>query len=86
MRKETLETFSRILGWNTVFGLLLVTLWFFGYMSGLLCDVHGRWFDFDHYECSILSYGGMGIMKMMVLIFFFVPWLAIRLELRKHRT
>jgi len=85
MTRDILELLSRILGRCLVGGLLLVTIWYLGYMSGAVCGIHALWFGLSPHECSLLSYGGMGIVKMMVLVLFFLPWLAIRMELRRTR-
>jgi hypothetical protein len=82
---ETLETVARVLGRCTIIGLAVVTLWFFGYVSGLVCGVHLKMFPFTEHECALLNYGGMGILKMLVLTFFLFPWIALRLELRRRR-
>lgn len=80
-----LESAARILGRSAIIGLVIVSVWYAGYMGGLVCGIHGKWFGLDEHECSLLSYGGMGILKMLVLTFFVFPWMAIKLELIRQK-
>ena len=35
------------------------------------------------HECALIHYGGMGLVKSFVIVGFLLPYLAIRLVLRK---
>ena len=83
--EDSLKTLTRILGRCTIIGLALVTVWFIAYLSGAICNVHGSIFGMEVHECSLLNYGGMGFLKILVLVGFFIPWIVVRLELQKHR-
>lgn len=78
-----LEVVARILGWSTLFGMALALVWFSLYASGLLCSL--PLFDLTPHECGVITYGGIGLLKLIVYTLFLVPWLAIRLELRRQR-
>jgi len=86
VQDEALRTFSRILGTCILIGFGLSTLWFVAYEGGLVCAIHPRLFPMTDQECTLLTYGGIGIFKMLVLVLFVAPWIAIRLELRRRGT
>ena len=44
---------------------------------GCLCGVRSP------HELSIIHYNGMGLVKLIVICFFFFPWAAIKLVLKK---
>jgi hypothetical protein len=81
--KSNLELISRILGWSTLFGIALVLIWFVGFKTGLVCRF--QMFGLTPHECGVISYGGIGLLKLLVYTFFLLPWLAIRLELRRQK-
>ncbi len=84
MTKRDLEISAKILGWSSVFGLLIVTVWFGIYLSGAVCSLHMPMFNLTLHECELFSYGGLAITKILVIVFLVLPWLAIKLVLRKE--
>jgi len=46
---------------------------------------HGRMFGLSQHELSVIHYCGMAFAKLVVILFFFFPWLAIRLVLKKAK-
>lgn len=42
-------------------------------------------FDLSRHELQLIHYCGMGLVKLVVGVFFFFPWAAIRLVLRQAR-
>ena len=85
MNDESLRLASRLLGRCILIGFALSTLWYLAYAGGLVCAIHPRLFPMTEQECVLLTYGGIGLFKMLVLILFVAPWLAIRLELKRRR-
>lgn len=80
--KISLEVMSRILGTSAIFGILLALLWFVLYKSGFICSL--QMFDLTSHECGVITYGGLGLLKLLVYVFFLLPWIAIRLEIRRQ--
>jgi hypothetical protein len=39
--------------------------------------LHRRWFDFDRGTFEVALYFFLGIYKILIIVFFFVPWLAL---------
>jgi hypothetical protein len=71
----------------TVFGFLLLVFWFGIVMLAgeLVYGIHGRMFHLSSDELSVIHYSGMGLTKLVVGLFFFIPWLSIRLVLAKTK-
>jgi hypothetical protein len=68
-----------------VFGFLLLLIWFgaFTLAGEAIHRLHGSMFGLSSHELDVIFYCGMGLLKLLVIVFFFFPWLAIRLVLRK---
>lgn len=84
---EWLDVIAKILLRCWIFGLLLVAIWFAFFMlaSGVLYNLHGKLFGLSPHELNIIHYSGMALVKLAVICFFFFPWAAIRLVLRKAK-
>jgi hypothetical protein len=39
-------------------------------------------FGLSQHELNIIHYSGMALVKLCVILFFFIPWLSIRMVLR----
>ena len=46
---------------------------------------HGSMFGLSGHDLNVIHYCGMAVVKLAVILFFFFPWLAIRLVLRKTK-
>lgn len=71
-----------------IFGILLLLVWFAFYIlaDDFLVSVHGRLFGLTRHEMAIIHFCGIVFVKVIVLLFFLFPYLAIQLVLRKQRT
>ena len=49
------------------------------------CSLHGSMFGLSPNGLNLIHYCGIGLVKLVVICFFFFPWLAIRLVLRKAK-
>jgi len=83
---ELLEVVAKVLLWCWIFGFLLLTLWagFFVFAGGVVYDLHGSMFRLSPHELSLIHYSGIAFVKLCVILFFFFPWLSIRLVLGKR--
>jgi hypothetical protein len=84
---EWLEVVAKILLRYWIIGFLMLVIWigFFGVASNIIHDLHGSMFGLSPHELNVIHYCGMGLAKLVVGVFFFFPWLAIRLVLRKAK-
>jgi hypothetical protein len=84
---EFFDTVAKILLRCTIIGCLLLLFWFGAvFLAGdLVFAIHGSMFDLSRHELNVIHYCGMGLFKMFVGLFFFLPWVAIRLVLKKTK-
>jgi hypothetical protein len=83
---EFFEILARVLLRCWIFGSLLLLLWFGLYASAgeAIYRMHDSLYGLSKHEMDVIFYSGMVLLKLCVLMFFFFPWLAIRLVLRKR--
>lgn len=82
---ELLDTVAQVLLRCFVFGFLFLLLWAVAYLAGSgVIYRQGTWFGLTPHEINVIHYCGMGFVKGCVLLFFLVPYMAIRLVLRKR--
>ena len=81
---EFFSTLAKVLLRCWVFGFVMLFIWFgmFLLAGGFIHRFHGGMFGLSKHELDLIVYCGMGLFKLLVLVFFFFPWLAIRLVLR----
>lgn len=65
--------------WIMGFGLLLLMLGGILLPIDLHKQIHMNWFGILPHEIDLIMYGSMGITKLLVIVFFFIPWLATKL-------
>ena len=84
---EWLEVVAKILLRCWIFGFILNLIWFGVLMlaGGQIYDLHGTIFGLSPHELNVIHYCGMGLTKFAVGVFFFIPWLSIRIVLRKGK-
>ena len=83
---EFLVTISQILGRCILMGFALLVVWCGAFWWGRdLIDRQAQWFGVTPHECALMVYGALGLTKILVLVFFLFPYIAIRLALRKRK-
>ena len=82
------DTLAKVLlrCWLIGFALLLVWLAVVLLMSDVIHSLHGSMFGLNEHELDLILYCGMGLLKLCVLTFFFIPWVAIKLVLRNESS
>ena len=83
--RELLETTKDVLlrCWIIGFVLLLISLGATLLTGNLVHDLHGSIFGLTKHELDLIFYCLMGILKLIVIACFFIPWLSIKLVLKK---
>lgn len=83
---EFLHPLAQVLIRSFIIGavMLLVTLVFLLLVSNLAYSVHSSYFDITRQQFDIIMYCGLGLMKIMLFVFFLIPYIAIRLVLAKN--
>ena len=85
--RNILDTVAKILLHCWIFGSVLLVIWFGAalFMGETIHKFHGPLFGITKHELDIIFYSGMGILKLFVSVFFFIPWLSVRLVLKKEK-
>ena len=83
--RDLLDALAKVLLQCWVFGFVLLFIWLGAalWMSDFIHGLHGPMFGLTKYELDVIFYCGMGLLKLCVLVFFFIPWLAIKVVLLK---
>jgi hypothetical protein len=83
--KDLFDTLAKILLRCFVLGYLLLLLWFVLYVvaSGVFYW-QAKLFGLTPHEVDLIHYCGMAVVKLIVILFFLFPYLAIRLVSRKR--
>ena len=83
--RELLETTKDVLlrCWMFGFVLLVISLGATLLTGNLIHDLHGSMFGLTKHELDLVFYCLMGILKLIVIACFFIPWLSIKLVLNK---
>lgn len=84
--RDFFDTLANVLLRCWIFGFALLLLAFIMILvaGGIIDDIHGRMFGLSPHEFDLIFYCWLGALKLLVLVLFFMPWLAIRLVLRKR--
>ena len=80
-----LQTLAKLLIRSFLFGLAFLLLWFLLYLIApeWMFDMNVRWFNIDKRDFELINYFGIGFVKIVILLFFLLPYLAIKSMLRK---
>jgi hypothetical protein len=85
---DLLETLAKILLRCWIFGFILLLFWWGAttLAGDLVLGVHGDMFGLTRSQLNVIHYCGMGFTKLAVSSFFFIPWISIRLVLKKRKA
>ena len=85
----TLEALATILGGSFLISYAILIIWFLIslFAPDCLYRLNTKWFTISRKEYDLINYGGMAFLKILNLVFFLCPYLAIKLLLLwKKRT
>ena len=84
---EWLEAVAKILLRCWIFGFLLLLFWFGAVtvFGDLALGLHGDIFDLPRPQLNVIHYCGILLTKLAVGVFVFIPWVSIKLVLRKTK-
>jgi len=85
---EWLEVIAKILLRCWVFGLIVLLFWWgaITLAGDPTLRIHGDMFGLSRPQLDVIYYCGLGLTKLFVGLFFFIPWVSIRLALRKAKA
>jgi hypothetical protein len=80
-----LDVVAEILLRCFLFSLALLIVWFMSYVVGgdWIYSIHSKWFILSKHEFVLMNYYGMALVKLCAIVFFLLPYGAIKLMLRK---
>jgi len=66
-------------------GALLLFVWFAAYAAAgdWIYQIHSRWFQIPRQTFDAIHYAGMALTKIAIVLFFLLPWIAVRLVSRR---
>lgn len=86
MPDSTIEFFrvlAKVLLWCWILGFALLFVWLGAILLGgqTIHRLHGPLFGLSLSQLHVIHYCGIGLFKLFVIGLFFIPWLAIKLNL-----
>lgn len=83
--RESLETVARVLIRCFLGGAIFVLIWFIAFVAAgdRMYLLHTRWFGITREHFELVQYCAMAAAKIFIFIAFLVPYVALRLVLRK---
>jgi phosphoglycerol transferase MdoB-like AlkP superfamily enzyme len=75
------ERLKRVLAWSIIINYLILIIWFFVFVLAhdQLRDLHTRWFKLSAEQFDLANYLGIAIYKIGIMLFFLVPYIAMRI-------
>ena len=80
------ESLSRVLMRCWIMGFVLLLIWLGAILlfKESILEMHGSLFGVSKHELDLVMYCGLGLFKLGVITLFFLPWLSLRMELRRQ--
>jgi hypothetical protein len=85
---EFFDTLAKVLlrCWVLGFVLLFISVGVVLLAGDSVHRLHADMFGLSKHELELVLYCVIALLKLLVLVFFFIPWLAIRLVLRGRKA
>lgn len=79
-QNETLNLIAKVLIWSAIMGFVSIFLWFgiIAWGNDFCYTLHSRWFPISKEQFYAIHYAGILFTKLIVVTFFLIPYLAIR--------
>lgn len=83
---EILEVTSQVLIRCVVIGMVVLLIWWgaLAFMGDLAYDTHSKFIPISRPQFDVIHYAGMLTTKAAVSLLFLIPYVAIRLVIRKR--
>lgn len=77
----TIEYVRDLLGWCTLINWVILFLWWGGlcFAGDFFYRMHTKWFGISRETFDAMHYGGLGLFKLLIIVFNMAPYLALRL-------
>jgi len=86
--RQVLETTAKVLLWCWVLGVALQLITFAGIAGTgeMIHNMHSDIFGLSNHESDVVLAYYTSAIKLLVAVFFFIPWVALRIVLRKPKS
>lgn len=83
--RECFETAARVLFRCVVGGVIFLLIWFVAYVAAgdQMYRLQARWFHITRGQFELVNYCGIAAVKLFVILVFLIPYVCLRLVLRK---
>ncbi len=78
----SIEEARSLFPWMFLLNYLFLLLWAGGFIlaSDWMYRLHQRWFPMSRQAFNIIHYAGIGLYKILIILFVLIPWLALILR------
>ena len=86
--RETFNAVASVLMWCFIFSMVILLWWFFAItiFDDMIYEIHEDMFGLPREKLEVIHYTLMAILKLSAFMFFFFPWVGIKLVLKKDRA
>lgn len=83
--RELLQAVEKVLLRCFLGSFVILFIWLLAtlFMRDLIHSLHGDMFGLTAHELDLIFYCGMGLMKLAAFSLFLLPWLSIKMVLKK---
>ena len=83
-RTMAIETVRNVFAWCLVINFALIILWLILFVLAheWIYRVHNRMFKVSSDAFYAINYGGIGLYKMIIFVFIFIPYIAMHIVYR----
>lgn len=87
-QQKTLEIGAFILIRCFIGGIFLLAIWFvsFTFAGDWIYGLHSRWFMIPRESFDAIHYAGMAFTKILLMLFFLIPYIVIRVSVKKKTS
>lgn len=84
--KHMMEKKANVLIHSFFMNYIFAIIWFCFYLigKGQVFKYHSKVFDITKHEFTVINYCGIGLLKLLNIFFYLVPYIAIKMMMRKQ--
>ena len=84
---DLLDVVASVLLRCWIFGVVILLFWWgaITLVADLTLGIHGDMFGVTRPHLNVIHYCGLMLTKVVVAVFFFIPWLSIKMVLGKRK-
>lgn len=87
-KQDFIEIIAQILIRCFLGGVIFLMIWFVCYVTidEWIYRIHSMWFDISPQQFDFIHYCGMTMTKIILFIVFLIPYICLRMVIRKQRS